>query len=70
MKATLELTADEQHRVKRLASYLGRTVDDLASEGMLIGLGKYEDDLLINHATGEILGEFAQEEECALDDLS
>ena len=67
MKTTLELTADEQDRAKRLASYLGRTVDDLASEGMLIVLGKYEDDLLINHATGEILGEFALEE-CALDD--
>ena len=59
MKATLALTADEGHRAERLASYLGKTVDDLASEGMLIVLGKYEDDLLINHATSEILGEFA-----------
>jgi len=67
MKATLALTADEGHRAERLASYLGKAVDDLASEGLLVVLQAWEDDLLINHATGEILGEFAFEE-CALDD--
>ena len=35
---------------------LGGTVDTLASEGLLGVLQAWEDDLLINHATGEILG--------------
>ena len=69
MKATLALTADEQDRARRLANYLGATVDDLASEGLLLILQAHESDLLINHATGEILGEFALEE-CALDDFA
>ena len=68
-EATLTLTADEQNRAKRLANYLGATVDDLASEGLLLILQAHEPDLLINHATGEILGEFAFEE-CALDDFA
>jgi hypothetical protein len=63
MKATLELTAVEQDRAERLASYLGKTVDDLASEGLLVVLQTWEDDLLINHATGEILGEFGLEDD-------
>jgi len=58
LKSTLVLTAGEQRRAKRLASYQGRTVNALATEGLLNVLQAYEDDLLINHATGEILGEF------------
>jgi hypothetical protein len=63
MKGTLALTAGEQRRAKRLASYQGRTVNALATEGLLNVLQAYEDDLLINHATGEILGEFGLGEE-------
>jgi hypothetical protein len=62
MKATLILTADEQRRAKRLATYLGGTVNELASEGLMVLLRMWEGDLLINQA-GEILGEFGFEED-------
>ena len=69
MKATLDLTADEQYRAKRFAIYYDTTVDDLASQGLLILLQTWKPDLLINDATGEIIGDFALEDDSP-DDLN
>jgi hypothetical protein len=53
----LQLTADEWQRVRRLSSFLKRTVDDLASEGIMAVIQAWEDDLAIDPVTGQIIGE-------------
>jgi hypothetical protein len=53
----LQLTTHEWRRVKRLSSFLKRTVDDLASEGIMVVVQSWEDDLAIEPVTGQIIGE-------------